>query len=1196
MRKLVSVLLITVLLTSIFLACANQTAEKPSDIVNFTSYLDIPGITQDEIDEIEKLKLKYGYFTYGMIPSTESFYDRFGYIQGFSPLVCEWLTKLFGISFMPRNFTRGELMSGLENQTIDFSGHLMYTEDRLDTYYMTTPIARRSVKYFRLKDSEPLSEIRENRLPRYALIKDAITTQNVFRYAIHDFEPVYIVEYIEGYDLLKSGRADALVTVDIAENVFEEFGDIETKYFEPMLYATASIATQNPELEVFINVIQKALGSGADRYLSELLRQSQRDYVRHKLFLQFDSAELAFLEENRVIPLAAEYNNYPVSFYSERYNDWRGIAFDVLKEVELLTGLKFVPVNEPETQWPELFRLLESGEALMVTELVRTAERENRFLWAEKSIMADRSMLISKSDFPNITFSEVYAVKVGLARETAHSDYFNRLYPSHQNTIEYEGVSHALNALTLGEVDMVMHRGAGLLRLTHYQELTGYKSNVIFENAFESVFGFNMGASELCSIINKTMNVIDVDTISEQWLNRTYDYQVQVVAAQRPWIIGVIGSLVFILILVFILFQRSRNEEKRLEAVVKERTAELKVAVEEAEAANKAKSAFLSTVSHEIRTPMNAILGITEIQLDKTNLDTDTRDALGKIFVSGDMLLGIINDLLDSSKMEVGKLELNVSDYEVEYAITDTAQLTVMRIASKPIEFELNIDENLPVYLRGDELRIKQILNNLLSNAFKYTDSGKVTLSISVEPSDEDSIILIFTVSDTGQGMTKEQVDMLFDEYARFNMEANRTTEGTGLGMSITKRLVGLMGGGIEVESEPGIGSTFTVRIPQSRAMSLEGGVLGKELAEDLRHFRTSRKAHMKRSQITREPMPYGKVLIVDDVDTNIYVAKGLLTPYKLEIDSADSGFKAIDKIRAGNTYDIIFMDHMMPEMDGIETVKIIRGMGYGYPIVALSADAVAGKVERFLMNGFNDFISKPIDIRHLNGILNKLIRDKQPTEVIEAARREANLLAEWEKNTETDKILTGIEGKVIEGLDIEKGLSKYAGAEKTYIKILESYVASNRSLLKAIDTVNEANLPDYRIAVHSIKGTSFSIFADEIGVKAKELEVAADAVDLTFINEQHPLFLEKVWKLVNDLEVILKEIEDNNPKPLKAKPDEAVLRELCEACKVFSMNGVNAAMEKIDEFEYNADDGLVEWLKEKVKLMKFMEIVEKLS
>ena len=397
----------------------------------------------------------------------------------------------------------------------------------------------------------------------------------------------------------------------------------------------------------------------------------------------------------------------------------------------------------------------------------------------------------------------------------------------------------------------------------------------------------------------------------------------------------------------------------------------------EIESANQAKSSFLSRMSHEIRTPMNAILGITEIQLQNNTLETKVKEAFDKIYVSGDLLLRIINDILDFSKIEAGRLEIENVKYDVASLINDTAQLNMMRIGTKSIEFELDVDENLPAMLFGDELRIKQIMNNILSNAFKYTESGMVRFSVSSKNNEKDpeKILLIISVSDTGQGLTKEQIDMLFVEYARFNTENNRLTEGTGLGMSITHNLVSLMKGDIRIESEPGKGSTFTVTLPQTMA---DSRVLGSVTVKNLRQLNASNTIHKKREQITFTPMPYGSVLIVDDVATNIYVAKGLLAPYELSVDSATSGNEAIKKIEDGNLYDIIFMDHMMPGMDGIETTKKLRQMGYSQTIVALTANAVTGQSDIFLNNGFNDFIPKPIDVRLLNAALNKYIRDKQ--------------------------------------------------------------------------------------------------------------------------------------------------------------------------------------------------------------------------
>ena len=403
----------------------------------------------------------------------------------------------------------------------------------------------------------------------------------------------------------------------------------------------------------------------------------------------------------------------------------------------------------------------------------------------------------------------------------------------------------------------------------------------------------------------------------------------------------------------------------------------LRHARNEAEEANRSKSNFLATMSHEIRTPMNAIIGIAQIQLQKENLPKEYTASLEKIYNSGNTLLGIINDILDMSKIETGRLEINPAEYDVPSLINDAVQINIIRIGSKPIKFTLDIDETLPSRLYGDELRLKQILNNLLSNAIKYTQEGCVKLSVD-HVSQDDTIMLRFSVEDTGQGMRSEDKERLFSEYLRFNAEANRTTEGTGLGLNITKKLVEMMDGAIVAESEYGKGSTFTVTVKQK---AVECPVIGAEFAERLRNFTFISKSQSTQLQFTRAPMPYGSVLVVDDVETNLFVAMGMLSTYKLKIETADSGFAAIEKIQENKTYDIIFMDHMMPQMDGIETTQKLREMGYKGVIVALTANALTGNDEMFSRNGFDGFIPKPIDIRHMNALLNKFIRDKYPDE-----------------------------------------------------------------------------------------------------------------------------------------------------------------------------------------------------------------------
>jgi len=406
--------------------------------------------------------------------------------------------------------------------------------------------------------------------------------------------------------------------------------------------------------------------------------------------------------------------------------------------------------------------------------------------------------------------------------------------------------------------------------------------------------------------------------------------------------------------------------------------------VEIAEESSRAKSRFLARMSHEIRTPLTAVLGISEIQLQDSALTPHTEEAFAKIHNSASTLLSLVNDILDLSKIEAGKMSLVSKNYEVASLISDVVQLHMIYMSSKKIDFKIHVDEQLPMLLVGDELRIKQILNNLLSNAFKYTEVGSVELALRREENPlENHVTLVISLRDTGLGMTKKQVKALSSEYVRFHERERQFIDGTGLGMPIVFSLVQMMDGKIDVESMVAKGTSIAVRIPQKIASQT---VLGKETARSLQQFEL-RASIAKKFKFVPEPMPYGSVLVVDDVEANLYVAKGLLQFYDLKIETCGSGYAAIERISQGKVYDIIFMDQMMPIMDGIETAKNLRSMGYAQPIVALTANALIGQAERFLRIGFDGFISKPIQTTHLNTILTKYIRDKQPPEVIEAAR-----------------------------------------------------------------------------------------------------------------------------------------------------------------------------------------------------------------
>jgi PAS domain S-box-containing protein len=576
-----------------------------------------------------------------------------------------------------------------------------------------------------------------------------------------------------------------------------------------------------------------------------------------------------------------------------------------------------------------------------------------------------------------------------------------------------------------------------------------------------------------------------------------------------------------------------------------------------AEAATRSKSEFLAAMSHEIRTPLNAIIGITQIHLQNGDWPDIYAAVLEKIYASGNNLLGIINDILDLSKIETGKMELNPAEYDVPSFINDAVQLNIVRIGSKPIEFTLDINKNMPAKLIGDELRLKQILNNLLSNAIKYTEKGSIKLSISHFPQGED-VMLRFVVKDTGQGIKPEDQELLFSEYSRFNIKANRATEGTGLGLYITKKLADMMGGAVVVESEYGKGSMFIVRVRQK---AVKCSAIGAEVAQRLHDFTFTGDRQIAKLQITREPMPYGSVLIVDDVETNLYVAEGLLSPYKLKIEMTNSGFAAIEKVKGGNFYDIIFMDQMMPNMDGIETTERLRGLGYNGIIVALTANALIGNDEMFIQNGFNGFISKPIDVRHLNEVLNKFIRDRHPEEAKEY------------KAQETTEAQTAAMPQ-----------------DETGMKILQIF---RRDAEKAIVTLREAireggiggDIKLFTTTAHAIKSALANIGETETSGLAFDLEKAGLSGDMEFIAAHTESFIKTLETLIKDFAPAETTGEDE-----KTVEDTAYLTEqmriVRNACENYDDAEAYAALDLLKERKWKTGTAAV---LEKIRDMLFL-------
>ena len=637
--------------------------------------------------------------------------------------------------------------------------------------------------------------------------------------------------------------------------------------------------------------------------------------------------------------------------------------------------------------------------------------------------------------------------------------------------------------------------------------------------------------------------------------------------------------------------------------------------LQKTEDANHTKSDFLAKMSHEIRTPMNAIIGMTELAM-REGIPYTAYEYIFTIKQASQNLLSIVNNILDFAKIESGKMEHLSEEYQLSSIINDVINIIKIQIYNSRLRFVVNIDCNLPGVFLGDAAKVRQIMINLLSNAVNYTEKGHVSLSVFGETLGEDEVNLIIEVADSGKGIRQEEMNQLFEDYARLDTAKNIGVEGTGLGLAITRGFVDTLNGKIDVRTEYGKGSVFTVTLPQKtrqkevlacvanpqdknvliferRQLCIESiiqtmenlgvnyeivstssefynklrsgnfsyvflaSILYENVKKEYPDIRTdanfiliaefgemiahndvcvlttpifcmpianylngisdSHIEYLDRQITTRFAAPDATVLIVDDITTNLKVSEGLMQPYKLKIDLCKSGAEAIEAIKS-KRYDLVFMDHMMPIMDGIEATRQIRALGGGHaayfqnlPVIALTANTVLGMKDTFINNGFSDFISKPIDTLKLNSVLEKWIpKEKQI--------KSADINNKYIEETANSSL-----NIMIDGVDIAQGITRTGGTEKNYIKILRIFHKDGREKMDGIKSCLIAkNISLFIVYIHALKNACSVIGANRLSETAEELERAGIQNDLNYIQQNIITFLSNFETLLGSINIVL--------------------------------------------------------------------------
>lgn len=597
---------------------------------------------------------------------------------------------------------------------------------------------------------------------------------------------------------------------------------------------------------------------------------------------------------------------------------------------------------------------------------------------------------------------------------------------------------------------------------------------------------------------------------------------------------------------------KQETELSQVKEALQQKEAELETAKSAAEKAEYARDIFLANMSHELRTPINTMLGLNELILRESQEEA-VKEYARDIRQAGNSLLALVSDILDFSRLEADKMELTEGIYDVSSLLNDLINSISVQQRRKKLDLVLEIARDIPHKLFGDEIHLRQIIGNLLSNAVSYTEKGKITLRVEWKELPKDSVELFVVVKDTGIGIKEENIPQLFTAFQRMNTTVRRKGERTGLGLAISQRLIEMMGGRLEVQSVYGKGSAFSFRIAQKIVDRKPLGDFEKQYRDSLQSIEDYHEKFIA---------PMGRILIVDDNAMNLAVAQGLLKGTRLQIDVAASGEECLELIKR-KTYHLICMDHMMPVMDGVQTLHAIRALegnpSRDIPVIALTANAVAGARELYLREGFQDYLTKPIDADKFENMLIEYLPDN-----VVYLTNNRDISEEYEQTQKEGEFDIRESQLYLMGFNLRNGLRYMGGDKALYGKVLHDFhsiLQEKETALK--DFLQKGDMPGYTIIVHSLKGNARNVGADDLADEAFELEKMAKAGQIEDVTVRSPILFSMMSTMRNSLRVYL-ETEEAEKRTEQSSTEEAT-RTITEEDWVRALQELAARLDDFD-------------------------------